>query len=810
MSIGEQCGGDEKRSERSPRAPTAGGASLKDLAGHLAALPDADVIGLFTARPDLTTPPSASFTALAARAGARPSVEAALAHLDTPTLAVAEAVVALEEQDADALAAALDLEPEDVAARLERLARLALVIDSGPVTGLADAFGPHPFGLGPAAADPIALPPPLSELRAEAGKASEAALAMLRALTWGPPVGTLRVGGKAPGAAELVRRGWLACDHDTAGRTRFVMPRQVALALRGGRLTREPLRAPEPDDLEVLSADAVAAEATRHGEETVRLVGALLDEWGREGGPILRTGGVGVRALGRTAEALGVEPATAASLIEAAAATGLLGLDDDGAAWVPARTAAAWLRAELPERWAALVVAWPTSARTAWLVGRRGDDGILRPVLGADVEAAWARTLRRRVLRLLASLPVGTAVTPMWVRAALTFARPRRPVPEGAVTAVLAEAEQLGLTGGGALSSAGRLLAGSSLWDDGGAGLSGWGDDAAGAGAGAGGGLRADGPDDRESEEDRLLARLEEALAADLPDPVDMLLVQSDLTAIVPGRPVPALAAVLERCAVIESRGGALTVRFTADSVRGALDAGCSGEDIVEELAAHSPTPLPSALTVLIEDAVRRHGAVRVREAVSVLRVGDPAVAAGIVGDPQLAGLALAEVGPGVLASSVPTGRVLRELRSAGLAPVLEDASGRLLVAGEAERARRGGVRAPEPAYPGSQHSVRRRRLGKRELAALVSRLRAGEQMSTDSGVPASAATDPVHALALLRQAQASRTQLRLRLAGPDGAVQERRVRVLAVEPGRVRIADVVRQTELTVAVHRIVSVNGE
>ena len=214
-------------------------------------------------------------------------------------------------------------------------------------------------------------------------------------------------------------------------------------------------------------------------------------------------------------------------------------------------------------------------------------------------------------------------------------------------------------------------------------------------------------------------------------------------------------------------------------------------------------------MTVLVEDAVRRHGAVRVREAVSVLRVGDPAVAAGIVGDPQLADLALAEISPGVLASSVPTGRVLRELRSAGLAPVLEDASGRLLAAGEADRFRRG-AQAPEPAYPGSQHTVRRRRLGRRELSALVSRLRAGEQMSAGSGVPASAATDPVHALALLRQAQASRAQLRLRLAGPDGAVQERRVRVLAVEPGRVRIADVVRQTELTVAVHRIVSVNGE
>ena len=35
------------------------------------------------------------------------------------------------------------------------------------------------------------------------------------------------------------------------------------------------------------------------------------------------------------------------------------------------------------------------------------------------------------------------------------------------------------------------------------------------------------------------------------------------------------------------------------------------------------------------------------------------------------------------------------------------------------------------------------------------------------------------------------------------------RVRVMAVEPGRVRLRDVVRETELTVAVHRIVSVEA-
>ena len=771
MDTGIRQGGGETRSERSARAPDVTGATLEELAAHLAALSDADVAGLLTARPDLIAPPSASFTALAARAGARPSVEAALAHLDAPTLAVAEAVVTLGSQDAAPLSDALGLEPEGVVARLERLTRLALVIEAGPVAGLVDAFGPHPFGLGPLTEDPPVLPPALPALLADPGDVSEAALGMLQALAWGPPVGTLRAGGRAPGAVELVRRGWLVRDHDTAGRTRFVMPRQVALALRGGLLSREPLAAPDHADLEVLPADTVAAEATRHGEEAVRLVAALLAEWDREGGPILRTGGVGVRALGRTAEVLDVDPATTATLIEAAAAAGLLGLDDAGATWVPARTAAAWLAAELPERWAPLAAAWATSARTAWLVGRRGDDGTLRPVLGADVEAAWARALRRRVLTLLDSLPEGTAVTPTWVRAALTFARPRRPVPEGAVTAVLSEAELLGLTGGGALSHAGRLLAGFPKG----------GDDADAAGG------EAEWPGDGDDGSEELLTRLEEALVADLPEPVDMLLVQSDLTAIVPGRPAPALAAVL-----------------------GALDAGCSGDGLIEALGAHSPTPLPSALTVLIEDAVRRHGAVRVREAASVLRVDDPAVAADLVTDTRLSDLVLTEIGPGVLASSASPGRVLRDLRATGRAPVLEDASGRLLVAGDAERGRRGEARAPEPARPGSQHAVRRRRHDARELAVLVSRLRTGEQARVDSGMPASAATDPAHALALLRQAQASRAQVRLRLAGTDGAVQERRARVLAVESGRVRIADVVRQTELTVAVHRIVSVNTE
>ena len=55
-----------------------------------------------------------------------------------------------------------------------------------------------------------------------------------------------------------------------------------------------------------------------------------------------------------------------------------------------------------------------------------------------------------------------------------------------------------------------------------------------------------------------------------------------------------------------------------------------------------------------------------------------------------------------------------------------------------------------------------------------------------------------------------ARARLRLRLAAGDGSVQERTVRVLAVESGRARLADLDRQTELTAALHRIVSVEPD
>ena len=680
-------------------------AGVEELAVHLTALSDAELASLLAARPDLISPPSPSLTSLAARAGARPSVERALADLDAPALDAARAVLVTGSRDPAALAAALGgdeggVDEEAVAAGLEQLTRLCLLTAAGPVTGLVEALRPAPAAASATGAAGAALP--------------------------------------------------------------------------------APSRAPDPAELDVQDAAVVADQCARAAEELVRLTSALLAEWGREGAPILRSGGVGARALARTAQALDLAPAATATLIELTASAGLLGLDAEGEAWVPARPAADWARAELPERWARLAAAWAGSARTPWLVGTRSDDGSLRPVLGDDVEAPWARRLRRRILMLLETLPEGASATPTWVRAALTHARPRRPVPAGAVTAVLAEAELLGATGGGSLTRPGRVLARSLT-------------------------RASDEPSARTQADAALLEALEAALARDLPTPVETLLVQSDLTAVVPGRPAPVLAELLERAGAVESRGGALTVRFTAESVRGALDAGLSADELVEALERFTPGPLPSALTVLIDDVARRHGAVRVRGVSSLLRVPDPAVAAGLIADARLRDLELAEAAPGVLASTAPPGRVLRKLREAGLAPVLEDAGGRLLLApGAADGVRRGAP--PESHRPGTGGPVRRRRPTVGDLAAHVGRMRAGEKER--AGAPA--ATDPVHVLALLRQARAARTRLRLRLAAGDGGVQERTVRVLAVESGRARLADLDRETELTAALHRIVSVEPD
>ncbi|MFI9382902.1 helicase-associated domain-containing protein [Kutzneria sp. NPDC052558] len=141
------------------------------------------------------------------------------------------------------------------------------------------------------------------------------------------------------------------------------------------------------------------------------------------------------------------------------------------------------------------------------------------------------------------------------------------------------------------------------------------------------------------------------------------VILQSDLTAVVSGAVPPAV----EAAAVRES--GAVW-RFSAASVRSALDAGWQAEELLRELG-----DVPQPLAYLIKDVDRRHGHVRVRD-VRCCVVADEATATEIAH--RLPGFTV--LAPTVLSSSDTPANVLELLRKAGYAPTREDRVGTVVV----------------------------------------------------------------------------------------------------------------------------------
>src|SRR5690606_6214029 len=88
-----------------------------------------------------------------------------------------------------------------------------------------------------------------------------------------------------------------------------------------------------------------------------------------------------------------------------------------------------------------------------------------------------------------------------------------------------------------------------------------------------------------------------------------------------------------------------------------------------------------------------------------------------------------------------------------------------------------------------------------------VTTMRAGERRAAALLAGTESSTTPADELALLRAAAASGSQVRIVVAGNGGDSQERVVRPLSVEAGRIRALDAAREAEITVATHRIVAV---
>src|SRR5690606_3257088 len=300
------------------------------------------------------------------------------------------------------------------------------------------------------------------------------------------------------------------------------------------------------------------------------------------------------------------------------------------------------------------------------------------------------------------------------------------------------------------------------------------------------------------------------ALDALLPKPVDHVMVQADLTVVVPGPPEPTLAAELEVVAEQESGGTASVYRVTEASVRAALDAGYAAEDLHELFRRRSRTPVPQTLTYLIDDVARRHGGLRVGTAGAYLRSDDEALLAEVATDRRLAGLSLRRLAPTVLVTPHPLGRVLNALRDAGYAPVAEDATGAAVLT--RPRSRRAPARAPLAT------TVAVPRLSGPRLLAVVEQLRHGDAAAravrrAPEGVRAAngrasggpgAAQAHRQALAVLPQALRERALVWVGYVDAHGTTASRLVRPVSIGGGYLRAEDERTQMLHTFALHRV------
>lgn len=821
-----------------------GGTPPRTLAEALRGRGDESLTALLRARPDLLSPVPNDISQLATRAGTRASVVRALERLDRFTLQTAEALaVAPEPAEYDTLRALLTGDEGD-----ERIAQavataVATLRDQALIWGDDDRLRlvrtareilapspthPSPTGLGPTVAeatvgmsptrlqeiltaawlpsthDPVSAVASLTELFTDRTRmaalldtAPMEALSVLDRLVWGPPYGEV-TSSPTPPVQWLRDRGLLL----PASTRTVVLPREVALHLRAGRAHRvvEPA-APAVAARAEYRPQVVDSAAAAQAFTALGTIEELAKDW-NEGGPnVLRAGGLSVRDLKRTATALGVTETLAAFWVELAFAAGLLAADGESdERYAPTPAYDDWQELPDPEKWARLVTAWLTATRTPGLVGTQDTKGRTLAALGPDLDRGPAPEVRQRVLHLLATLPEGSAADPesllerlRWERPLRTAAAAGRPEDLRSRLAAwtLGDAELLGVTGRGALSSQGRALL-----------------TPPGAASGTASTADPGAPALTDAELSAATQRAAHALAPLLPEPLDHVLLQADLTAVAPGPLLRPLAELLSVAAEIESKGGATVYRFTPGSVRRALDAGQTASDLHEFLKTHSRTPVPQPLSYLIDDVARRHGHLRVGAASAYVRCDDDALLGEILADKRSQGLRLRRIAPTVLAAQADPTTLLEGLRSMGLAPAAESAEGDVLItrafahrtpARTAPAPVPDGPRAPEPALLGA--AVKAIRAG--DLAATAVRKPGSEPVATGD-LPR---TNAAETLATVQAAAMTGATIWIGYVNVDGAASQRVIAPVRVEGGFVTAYDHTADVVRTFPLHRITGV---
>jgi hypothetical protein len=731
------------------------------LAAWLRTRDDDQLRALLAARPDVARPAPSDVVALASRLAVPVSVDRALDELDAGTLQVLD-VVLLAPTDGvppDELAAALP----DVPGGLFRTALTALtdraLLWGGDVLRASDPVRRavrHPAGLGRRAVDlrvqlPADLPGVLAGLADDERQ-------VLERLAGDRPVGHLpEAGGAESPARRLLQRGLLA----RIDALNVELPREIGLLLRGDRPYGPPRLRPEPE-LSSRDPKTVDRQAAGAAMESVGRIGELLALLEDEPAGLLRSGGVAVRDQKRLARDLHVPEPDAAWLLELALAAGLLDVGGPHRdEWLPTRSYDIWREQDLADRWAVLAAGWLGGIRLPALVGQRDVAGKAANALSPDLVRHTAPAIRRSALSALAEYPAGSGLAADDLVALLRWRTPRRADRLAPVPGMLAEAARLGVLVGGVLSSGGRgLLAG--------------GEDGAAAG-----------------------------MRGLLPEPVDHVLAQPDLSLIAPGPLVAELADTLAVVADVESSGGATVFRVSESSVRRALDSGWSASDLHDFFTRASRTPVPQALDYLVDDVARQHGRLRVGAIESYVRSDDHGLLSQVLGDRRTAPAELRRLAPGVLVSGLAADEVLTVLRTAGYAPAGENPGGAVLTRppgrprAASRRTGTDGPSAPRPLTPDElAATVREIRAGDAAVAA-----RRGEAVRQVPGVTTAST------LELLSRAVREGVPVWLGYVDAQGSGSQRVVQPVSLVGGFLQGFDERRGESRTFAVHRITSV---
>ncbi|RNE48650.1 helicase-associated domain-containing protein [Corynebacterium alimapuense] len=717
---------------------------LPDFRTWLAERSDAELSDLVRSRPDVALPLPPGITPLAARLQLRASVARALRGLTALELATIESAADLGAElhpvDTDLLindvlarAGSPELTAAQVEAALVQLRKLALIYGEDSALGLmmeASPALPRDWQLLNSA-DTAAIGPSVAQ---QIVALEPRQLAILKTLLDSGGFGRTKHAATdadpAHPIARLLAAGLLLKIDEHTVR----LPRQVSSALRGEEMLQPPLvpsaRATGetiPDLRALDRADQIGAGA---GLEVARKLRQLIDILGNDPVELLKEGGVGVRPTTALARRINVDEGEISRLISLGISSGLLNRVDGLLA--PTQQADGWLAEELPSQWLTLMQGWISSHWAWWRVGQQDQRKQSIRLLSETSRQEGLVDQRHLILTELVCVAPGVELTDDQLRADFAFAHPLAAIAlkDSTFSKILDEARWIGALSAGIATSLLRALL----------------DPAADP----------------------------QAVAEDItPGTVERVIAQGDMTILAPG-PLPReLQFELDLFGELESPGLASLYRVSEFSLRRALDAGRTAQEISGWLNDHCLGQVPQSLLFLIDDVARRHGTLRGGPALSYLRCEDPSLLAEAARTSAAERLALQVIAPTVAVAQAPLVQVIEALRAAGFQPVAEDATGAAL------DIRPKPLRLPDPAPTATATRV----LDEQRVHAAVAAIRRGDQPHQPGHRPP---IEHSQTLALLQAAARNRQTVTLGFVDKQGQATHLRVTPLTVNGGQV------------------------